>query len=168
MGRLISRTAGTARILGVFYQADAQAKARGGEIQVMTESRLGGVRAEVDEVEQQLTQAEEAELTQRHALKASGAESDLVICTVIDEVHNTLGRPAQSVDFALIVGTGRQQWTRCNPRQQPLLMSVLAANVRSTQHPKLQARKEEWLRGSRGRLKPKPRPSRLSTLLSST
>jgi hypothetical protein len=105
---------------------------------------LGHVRVQLEEVDQQLTEAQAAERSQHHALKARDTESDLEICTVIDEVHNTLGRPAQSVDFALIVGTGRQQWTRGNPRQQPVLMRVLAANLRSTDHPGLQPRKEGW------------------------
>ena len=65
-----------------------------------------------------------------------------MIGSSLDAVHNALGRPRYSVDYALIAGTGCQEWTRTTRPEKPQLMKLLAANLRSTEHPSLQDSKE--------------------------
>jgi hypothetical protein len=144
MGQVITRKAGTDRILAVFAKTFTQASARGGDVQSIAVARLGGLQADVAEVEQQYNDARDVDEKANVALMARDAESDLEIGAVIDEIWNCMGRPAQSVDYELIVGGGRNDWTEGNPSRQPHLMNVLSANIRHTNHPKLQAKKEDW------------------------
>jgi hypothetical protein len=144
MGQVITRKAGTDRILAVFAKTFTQAAARGGDVQSIAVARLGGLQADVAEVEQQYNDARDVDEKANVALMARDAESDLEIGAVIDEIWNCTGRPAQSVDYELIVGGGRNDWTEGNPSRQPHLMNVLSANIRHTSHPKLQAKKEDW------------------------
>ena len=144
MGQVITRKAGTDRILSIFAKTFAQATARGGDVQAITDARIGDLHTEVAEVEQQYSDARDTDAKLNVALKVRDAESDLEIGAVIDELWNCMGRPAQSVDYQLIVGGGRTDWTAGSPAIQPQLMTVLAANIRQTNHPKLQAKKEEW------------------------
>jgi uncharacterized protein YfdQ (DUF2303 family) len=55
-----------------------------------------------------------------------------------------MGRPGQSAEYDMIVGAGTKAWTDGDPTKQPHLMAVLASNIRTSKHPKLADRKEEW------------------------
>jgi hypothetical protein len=55
-----------------------------------------------------------------------------------------MGRPSQSIDYDIIVSGGKNVWTDGDPAKQPHLMTVLAANIRNSKHPKLADKKEAW------------------------
>jgi hypothetical protein len=92
----------------------------------------------------QLNEARGADDLLHAALMARDSDSDLEIGAVVDEIWNTLGRPAQSIDYDLIVGGGKNVWTDGDPIKQPHFMGVLAANIRSSNSPKLAEKKEGW------------------------
>ena len=55
-----------------------------------------------------------------------------------------MGRPRQSIDYDLIVNGGMSGWTDGDPAKQAAMMSVLAQNIRGSDHPKLAGKKEDW------------------------
>jgi hypothetical protein len=98
----------------------------------------------LETVDQRLNQARATDDQLHAALMARDSESDLEIRTVCNEIWNALGRPAQSVDYDLIVGAGTKTWTEGDPTKQPHLMAVLASNIRNTKHAKLIDKQEAW------------------------
>jgi hypothetical protein len=64
--------------------------------------------------------------------------------STLDEAWNALGRPASSIEYTLIAGRGKSQWTDGDPRLQPILMTILAARFRQSTAAVLQAGKEGW------------------------
>jgi len=48
------------------------------------------------------------------------------------------------IDYDIIVSGGKNVWTDGDPAKQPHLMTVLAANIRNSKHPKLADKKESW------------------------
>jgi hypothetical protein len=144
MGKVINRSASTTRIKETVLRALNNARARGGEIQALTEARLGESATALETNEVQLNQARAKDDTLHAALMARDEESDLEIKAVCDEMWNALGRPAQSVDYDILVAGGAKVWTDGDPASQPHLMAVLATNIRNTRHPKLVERKDGW------------------------
>lgn len=144
MGGVISRNAGKKRIGEVAAKTLAAARARGGEVEALAEARLVSLLETFDGLAQQLQQARATDDSLHAALMARDSESDLEIRAVCSEIWNAMGRPAQSPDYDLIVGSGTKAWTDGDPAKQPHLMAVLAANIRSSRHAKLVDRKEGW------------------------
>lgn len=144
MANLIARNASKKRIRDVAGKTLVAAKARGGDVQRLAETRVGALIETYDSLAQQSAQACRADDTTHATLMARDSESDLEIQAVCSEIWNALGRPAQSPDYDLIVGGSARAWTQGDPAKQPQLMTVLAANIRATQHPKLVERKEGW------------------------
>jgi hypothetical protein len=144
MGGIISRNAGKKRIRDVAARTLAAARARGDEVKALAEARLAPLLETFDGLAQQLEQARATDDNLHAALMARDSESDLEIRAVCSEIWNALGRPAQSPDYDLIVGSGTKAWTDGDPAKQPHLMTVLAANIRGSKHPKLDDRKEAW------------------------
>lgn len=144
MGKLVTRTASAGRIKDCAARALVAARAHGGAVQSAGEARLAEPVSALEDNEQRLGAAR-AKADEAHAaLMARDEESDLEIGTVCDEIWNALGRPAQSVEYDLIVSGGTKIWTEGDPSQQANLMVVLAANVRNSKHPKLIERKDSW------------------------
>ena len=108
------------------------------------EARLSALHAALVALEQQLNQARAASEVLHATLMARDDESDLEIGAVVDEIWNALGRPAQSIDYNLIVGSGKATWTDGDPVKQPHFMSVLAANIRQSGNTRLAEKKEAW------------------------
>lgn len=73
----------------------------------------------LDESEQQLQKAREADDAVHAALLARDNESDLEVGAVCDEIWNALGRPSQSIDFDLIVNGGKKVWCDGDPAGRP-------------------------------------------------
>lgn len=144
MGKVVGRTASAARIKEAATKTLIAAKARGGEVASLAENRLAEPVAALEANETQLAQARAEDEAAHAALIARDDESDLEIGTVCDEMWNAMGRPAQSIDYDLIVSGGKRMWTDGDPARQPHLMIVLASNIRGTKHPRLVERKEEW------------------------
>jgi hypothetical protein len=144
MGQIISRNAGVDRIIDAVSKTLTRAAARGGEVKALAEARLLPVHTALVALERQLTEARSEDDILQATLMARDNESDLEIGAVIDEIWNALGRPAQSVDYDLIVGTGKNAWTDGDPVKQPHLMKVLATNIRHSGHGNLVERKETW------------------------
>ena len=113
------------------------ATARGGDIKTLTETRLSALLSAMAMNGQQLVQARTNDEVVNATLMARDNESDLEIGAVVDEIWNSLGRPAQSIDYDLIVDSGKNARTDGDPVKQPHLMKVLAANIRHSNHPKL-------------------------------
>jgi hypothetical protein len=110
----------------------------------LAEDGIADLLAALDALELRLHQARATDDSVHAALMARDSESDLTIRAVCDEIWNAMGRPAQSSDYNLIVGSGTRAWTDGDPTKQPHLMAVLASNIRGTKHPKLADRKKEW------------------------
>jgi len=144
MGSVIARTASVERIHETAQKALDASLARGGDILVLAQSRIAPVVAALSENEGQLKQARAADDARHAALLARDEESDLEVGSVCDEMWNAMGRPSQSIDYNLVVNGGKNVWTDGDPAKQPALMGVLAKNVRTSNHPKLAAKKEEW------------------------
>ncbi len=144
MGKVIPRSAAIERIREAAAKTLAAARAFGGEIQTLTEARVGQLVVALDDLEHRLNQARSADDTVHASLMARDSESDLTIRAVCDEIWNAMGRPAQSAEYDLIVGSGTKAWTDGDPTKQPSLMAVLASNIRTSKHPKLADRKEDW------------------------
>lgn len=144
MGSPVARSASPDRIKDAASKTLTNARARGGDIQALAEARLAEPIAALESNEQQLSEARAQDDVAHAALLARDEESDLEIATVADEIWNAIGRPAQSIDYDLIFSGGKKTWTEGDPAKQPHLMGVLASNIRSTKHPKLAERKEEW------------------------
>lgn len=144
MGTVISRNAGADRIAETASRAMTVAVARGGDVQQLAEKRLSAFLSALANNGQQLTLARSQSDMLHATLMARDNESDLEIGAVIDEIWNTLGRPAQSIDYDLIVGSGKNAWTDGDPVKQPHLMGVLAANIRNSNNPKLAEKKASW------------------------
>jgi hypothetical protein len=144
MGKVVPRTASTRRIKDAVTKALASARACGGAVQGIAEARLAEPVAGLEDNEQKLADARAKDEAAHAALIARDEESDLEIGAVCDEMWNAMGRPAQSVEYDLIVSGGTKIWTEGDPSQQPTVMAVLAASIRSTKHPKLVDCKESW------------------------
>ena len=144
MGQVITRNAGTDRIINDISKTVTNAAARGGEIQSLTAARLSAIYSAVLTIDQQWKQASNNGDVLHATLMARDAESDLEIGAVIDEIWNALGRSAQSADYDLIVGPGKKAWTDGDPAKQHHAMGVLAANIRNTNNAKLADKKEAW------------------------
>lgn len=144
MGQVITRNAGTDRIINDISKTVTNANARGGEVQSLTAMRLSAIHAALLTIDQQWKQACANGDVVHATLMARDGESDLEIGSVIDEIWNALGRPAQSADYDLIVGPGKKAWTDGDPAKQHHVMGVLAANIRNTNNAKLADRKEAW------------------------
>ena len=144
MGRLIPRTAGPDRIFEDFTETLDQARLKGGEIKSVVEARLGPMEAGVASAMAEVEAAEKAADDGERALLAVDGASDLEVGAVVDEIWNALGRPASSIELTLIAGRGKSEWTDGDPRQQHLLMAVLADRIRKTSAASLQAGKEGW------------------------
>jgi hypothetical protein len=144
MGQVISRNAGTDRIIDVISKTVTRANANGDEIQSLTAGRLSAILTALRTIDQQLQQAISNSDVLHATLMARDGESDLEIGAVVDEIWNTLGRPAQSVDYDLIVGAGKKAWTDGDPIKQHHAMAVLATNIRNTNSQKLADKKEAW------------------------
>ena len=144
MGNVISRNASIERIRDAAAKTLAAARAFGGVIQALAEARIADLLAALDALELRLQQARATDDGLHATLMARDSESDLTIRAICDEIWNAMGRPSQSVDYDLIVGSGTKTWTDGDPTKQPHLMAVLASNIRSSQHPKLADKKEDW------------------------
>lgn len=144
MGGVIPRSAGSARIKDAAAKTLTNARARGGEVRSVTEARLGEAVAALESNEQQLIEARSKQDAAHATLLARDEESDLEIAMIGDEVWNVMGRPAQSIDYDLIFAGGKRTWTEGDPAKQAHLMGILASNLRTTTHPKLVGRKEDW------------------------
>lgn len=144
MGSMIARNASKKRIRDVAGKTLVAARAHGGEAQSLAEGRLVQLLDTFDSLGQQLDQASATDNNLHATLMARDGESDLEIRAVSSEIWNALGRPAQSVDYDLIVGEGTKAWTEGDPTKQPQLMAVFAGNIRASKHPKLVERKEGW------------------------
>lgn len=144
MGNVISRNAGADRIIDAVVKTLNHAVARGGQIQTLAEGRLSALHSALVALDQQLSSAMSESDAAHAVLMARDNESDLEVGAVIDEIWNALGRPAQSIDYNLIVGSGKRAWTEGDPAKQPHLMSVLATNIRQTKHASLADKKEAW------------------------
>jgi hypothetical protein len=144
MGNVITRNAGPERIVEAASKTMAMVTARGGDVKALAEGRLSALLSALVSNAQQLDQARSNGDMLHATLMARDSESDLEIGAVVDEIWNTLGRPAQSIDYNLIVGSGKNAWTDGDPIKQPHLMLVLAANIRNSNHPKLQEKKDGW------------------------
>jgi hypothetical protein len=144
MGKMVARSSSAGRIKDAASKTLVAARARGGEIQAAAEMRLADVSAALDTNERDLEQARTNDDNLHAVLMARDEESDLEIGAVCDEMWNAMGRPAQSVDYDIIISGGKSVWTEGDPAKQPHLMEVLAGNIRNSKHPKLAPRKEEW------------------------
>lgn len=144
MGNMIPRNSSPERIRDAAGKTLIAAKAHGGVIQTLTETRLAEPVAALDANEVQLNQARATDDNLHATLMARDSESDLEIRSVCNEIWNAMGRPSQSTDYDLIVGGGTKAWTEGDPSKQPYLMAVLASNIRNSKHPKLADRKEDW------------------------
>jgi hypothetical protein len=120
------------------------ATARGGEVLELAQKRIAPVLATMAACEQQLEQARTDDDSKHAALLARDSESDLEIGAVCNEIWNAMGRPSQSIDYNLIVNGGKGVWTDGDPSKQPALMALLAQNIRTSTHPKVAERKEDW------------------------
>jgi hypothetical protein len=137
MGSNIARSASVARIKDSGEKTMAAATARGGEVLELAQKRVAPVMAMLATCEQQLSQACTEDDIEHASLLAKDNESDLEIGAVLDEIWNLMGRPKQSVDYDLIVNGGKSVWTDGDPAEQPAMMSLLAENIRGSDHPKL-------------------------------
>jgi hypothetical protein len=144
VGSVIARTASVERIHEAAKKALDASVARGGEILTLAQTRIATVIAALSETEIQLKQARADDDAKHAALLARDEESDLEIGAVCDEMWNAMGRPSQSMDYNLVVNGGKNVWTDGDPAKQPALMAVLAKNIRTSSHPKLAAKKEDW------------------------
>jgi hypothetical protein len=148
MGTVVSRSASAERIAEAASKTMTVAVARGGDIKAQAEARLSTFLSALASNEQQLNQARNQSDVLHATLMARDNESDLEIGSVIDEIWNTLGRPAQSIDYDLIVGSGKNAWTDGDPTKQSHMMGVLAANIRASNNPKLAEKKAGWAEAS--------------------
>lgn len=144
MGNVVPRCAGPKRIFDDFETCLRKAVRQGGPVQATANARLStlavGVRRAAADLENDTGVAAAAE----EELLALDGGSDLVVGAVLDEVWNALGRPASSIEFALIAGHGKAQWTEGDPRDQATLMFILAERLRQTTAPPLEAGKDSW------------------------
>ncbi|MCU0691256.1 MAG: hypothetical protein MUF54_07640 [Polyangiaceae bacterium] len=144
MGNIVPRSAAADTIIEHYDSALAKARAREELVRAPAEVRLGSLEPAIRLVQTTLQGAESAADAATAKLLASDLDSDNAIGATLDEIWNALGRPAQSIDYSLIAGTGKAQWTDGDPIEQHLLMKVLATNIRATNAPTLQQTKETW------------------------
>lgn len=144
MGTNIPRTASVERIHETAKKTMVAAQVHGGEVLALAQARIAASLGALDESEQQLQKAREADDAVHAALLARDNESDLEVGAVCDEIWNALGRPSQSIDFDLIVNGGKKVWCDGDPARQAALMAVLAKNIRDSKHPRLAEEKEAW------------------------
>jgi hypothetical protein len=146
MGKVIPRSASPERIFTDFRAALKNGRKAGGEIKKVVEARLapleGGVSTAVSDIDTTTEAVDDLEGT----LLAVDGGSDLEVGSVLDEVWNALGRPASSIEYTLVAGRGKGQWTDGDPREQPLLMAILGTRVRQSTAFALQEGKEGWAR----------------------
>jgi hypothetical protein len=144
MGSNVTRSASVARIKDSGEKTMAAATARGGEVLDLAQKHVASILGLLVTCEQQLKQACTDDDLQHATLLARDNESDLEIGAVCNEIWNAMGRPKQSIDYDLIVNGGKSVWTDGDPAKQPALMSLLAQNIRGSQHPKVADKKEDW------------------------
>ena len=144
MGSNIARSASVTRIKDSGEKTMTAATARGGEVLELAQKRVAPVMAMLAACEQQLKEACTEDDIKHAALMARDNESDLEIGAVCDEIRNVMGRPRQSIDYDLIVNGGMSGWTDGDPAKQAAMMSLLAQNIRGSDHPKLAGKKEDW------------------------
>src|SRR5512142_857073 len=144
MGNVIPRSAAAERIIDSVGKTLTNATARGGQVQALAEARLSALYTAAITIDQEFAQVSNASDGLHAVLMARDSESDLEIGAVADEIWNTLGRPGQSVDYNLIMGSGKSAWTDGDPAQQPHLMQVLAKNIRQSKNALLADKKEAW------------------------
>jgi hypothetical protein len=145
MAKVIPRSAGADRIFEDFETTLANgALSEQAEVRAAVTARLGplapGVAAAKADVAAHTLAAE----TQEDVLLAYDGGSDVAIGSAFDQIWNALGRPASSVDFTLIVGQGKSQWTDGDPREQGILMTILVSRIRTTTAAALQNGKDAW------------------------
>ncbi len=144
MGQVIPRNSSPERIFGDTNTALAKARSRSDAIKSAAEARLGPIEVAISTNKENFKAAKAAALVASTRLEAADASSDLTVGKVIDLAWNELGRPAHSLDYTLIVGSGKQDWTDGDPLEQHLPMGVLANRFRESTVPALQANKEAW------------------------
>ena len=93
MAKMISRNASIARIKDIALKTLTAARARGAEIQALTETRLAPLNDALHANEQQLNEAHANDDTLHAALMARDEESDLEIGAVCDEIGMLLAGP---------------------------------------------------------------------------
>ena len=144
MGSVVPRSAGTERIFEDFDEALDNGRRRTGVVKETVEARLGPIEVGVNAAKAE-HEADKAALDEADkVLVVIDIDSDLEVGAVLDEMWNALGRPASSIEYTLIVGRGKAQWTDGKPAEQPTLMTILASSIRRATAPGLQAGKEGW------------------------
>lgn len=145
MSKVIPRSAGADRIFEDFEATLANAAlSEQAEVRAAVTARLGPLAPGVAAAKADVAAHSQAAEAQEDVLLAYDAVRDLGIGSAFDQIWNTLGRPASSVDFTLIAGQGKSQWTDGDPREQGILMTILAARIRKTTAAALQADKDTW------------------------
>jgi len=135
---------GTEPVLDAISKTLARAAVHGGEVQLAAEVWLSECHWALVAIEQQLKQAHTEYEVLHEKLMERDNESDLEIAAVIDEIWDCLGKPTQSIDYDLIVRSGKSAWIDGDPVKQPHFMQDLAKNIRDSQSPKLAEKKEAW------------------------
>ena len=144
MGKVIPRSASPERIFADVDDSLKRGRLKGGEIEKTVEARLGPLEAGVAKAANDV-EADKAAVDELDELLLSLDDgSDLEVGAVLDEAWNALGRPASSVEYTLIAGRGKAQWTDGDPRKQPMLMAILASRMRQSTAFSLQNGKEGW------------------------
>jgi hypothetical protein len=144
MGKVIPRSASPERIFKDFNHANKEAHLKGGEPAKLADVRLVPLAAAVATATADVANGTKAVEDSDDVLMVFDGVSDLEIGASLDEAWNALGRPASSIEYTLIAGRGKSQWTDGDPRLQPILMTILAARFRQSTAAVLQAGKEGW------------------------
>lgn len=143
MGNVVPRSAGPERIFEDFETARKRGAARPAVASIVA-ARLdpiaSGVATSLADIEGARKKAEDLEV----ALMACDGASDLEIGAVLDEAWNAMGRVVSSVEYTMVAGSGKSQWTDGDPRKQHISMTILAGRLRQSDAPALQAGKKSW------------------------
>lgn len=143
MGNVVPRSAGPDRIFESFDTALQQGAARP-EVKSIVEARLLPLAPTVAQAQADVVKATRTVDEREVLLMARDGSSDREIGAVLDEAWNALGRPASSLEYAMVAGSGKSQWTDGDPAKQHILMAILAGRLRQNTTPALQANKEAW------------------------
>lgn len=145
MGEIISSSAGAERIAEHVAQAYQNGTARGGNIAEACKTRLEPSVQAIENAWALLQAARKTESAAWVIVLAMDNDADIAIGTVRDEMWNALGRPRQSPHMDEVYPGGVSTYTAGDPRNQPLLMSVLHARILAASAPQWpEAKRTAW------------------------
>src|SRR5687767_14400064 len=126
MGQVIAKTASVEHILRDVERASGAATAQGSPYKEDAERFLGPVLAHAGDLQLRIATAAKALDAARAQQRVQAARCDDLVGRRKDDLWNTIGRPANDVEFSHLFPNGIADYVRPAASRKPALLKLLA------------------------------------------